>query len=449
MVLTKASGIIMGPISTLMGWIFNLIYNLFYGFNIYSIGFSIIVFTIIIRILIAPLSLKMTRSSKIQQYLQPEFNKITKKYKGKKDQDSMLKQQRELAELRSKYGIKTTSGCLTTIIQFPIMIALYNVINNVPAYVHKVRGFYEPIANAIFRSENGYTIFKAFVEDEANNKSFSRVTSLMKGGLAEFSSVTDATSEFGKNTINTIIDVLTKCNNDLLSKLGEAFSKNPEVGIAISNNSDSINQANNFFGINLSDAPGLKISLALIIPIASFIFQYLSMKVMPMQKTGDEQQDQMAETMRKTMIFMPIMSFFFTIIAPAGLGLYWATSALVGMLITIITNKYYEKADMEKLVAKQIEKAEAIRQKKGNKKSFMERMMDSAYGNSQSEEAEHARGMNKYSNTNLKNYTSPTAYKNENQSDDVGDRTDTGKKYRAGSISARANSVRDYNNKGE
>ena len=79
MILTKATGIIQGPISALMGWIFDLIYNLFYGFNIYSIGFSIIVFTIIIRLLLFPLNVKMTRSSKIQQYLQPEFNKITKK----------------------------------------------------------------------------------------------------------------------------------------------------------------------------------------------------------------------------------------------------------------------------------------------------------------------------------------------------------------------------------
>jgi membrane protein insertase, YidC/Oxa1 family, C-terminal domain len=445
MILTKATGIIMGPISTLMGWIFNFIYNLFYGLNIYSVGFSIIVFTIIVRILIFPLSLKMTRSSKVQQFLQPEFNKITKKYKGKKDQESMFNQQREMAELRSKYGLKTSSGCLTTLIQFPIMISLYNVINNAPAYVTKIRAMYQPIADAIFGSENGHTLLQEFITN--NSKSFSRVVSIAKSGLPDFSTVTDAASEVGKNALNTIIDVLAKCNDTLFSQLGEKFSSNPEVGQAIANNEGVINQVNNFFGINLSEAPGLRLTWALTIPIASFIFQYLSMKVMPIQKTGDEQQDQMAETMRKSMMFMPLMSFGFTIIAPAGLGLYWATSALVGMIITILTNKYYEKADMEKIVAKMQEKAEAKLAKKGGKKSFMERMMDNAYGKSESEAAEHARGMNKYGSTSLKNYTSPTAYKNENQSSDSEDRTDTGKKYKAGSISARANSVRDYNNK--
>ena len=449
MILTKASGLIMGPISALMGWIFSLIYNLFYGLNIYSIGFSIIVFTVIIRLAIFPLSVKMTRNSKIQQYLQPEFNKITKKYKGKKDQESMIKQNKEMSELRAKYGIKTSSGCFTSLIQFPIFIALYNVINNIPAYVAKVRALYEPIANAIFRSNNGFTLFKAFVENEENNKILSRVASLRtKTGMPEFSSVTDAASEFGKSALNTIIDVLAKCNDAMFSQLSEAFSKNPEVAKAIVENQEAIHRSNDFFGINLTDAPGFKWSWALIIPIASFLVQYLSIKVMPTQKTGDEQQDQVAETMKRTMIFMPIMMLFVTIVTPAGLGLYWAVSGFVGLIITIATNKYYDNVDMEKIIEKQVAKVEAERAKKGDKKSWSERMMEKAYG-TEGEAAENARNMNKYSNTKLKNYTSPTAYKNENQSSDVEDRTDTGKKYKAGSISARANSVRDYNNKGE
>ena len=140
----------MGPLSRLMGWIFNLIYNLFYGLNIYSIGFSIIVFTFIVRLLLFPINLKTTKSSKIQQYLQPEFNKINKKYKGKKDNESILAQQRETRELQQKYGIKMSQGCLTSLVQFPIIIGLFNVINNIPSYVPKIHALYEPIATAIF-----------------------------------------------------------------------------------------------------------------------------------------------------------------------------------------------------------------------------------------------------------------------------------------------------------
>ena len=441
MILTKATGLIMGPLSRLLGWIFSLIYNLFYGLNIYSIGFSIIVFTFIVRLLLFPINLKTTKSSKIQQYLQPEFNKITKKYKGKKDQESMMKQNKEMADLRKKYGIKTSTGCLTALIQMPIFFALYNVIANVPAYVAKVRVMYEPIAKAIFGANNGYGIITKFVED--NRQSLNRLTTT----VSEFASNTDAASETGKNIINAIIDVLAKCGESLFDKLGEVFSASPEVIQAIDANKEAIVRSNDFFGINLTEAPGFHLTRAFLIPVFCFLCQYLSMKVMPTQKTGDEQQDQMAETMKKTMLVMPIMSFVFTVFAPAGLGLYWAVSALVGVLITVFTNMYYDHVDMEKLVEQQMEKAEREREKKGDKKSFMDRMMESAYG--QNGDAEHSEGMKQYSQTKLKNYSSPTSYKNENQSSSAEDRTDTGKKYKAGSISARANSVRDYNNKGE
>ena len=146
MILTQNTGIIMGPVTKLLGLLFNAIYTLFNGMGIESIALSIVVFTVIIRLLLFPFNLKTTRSSKIQQFLRPEFNKITKKYKGKKDQESMLAQQQETRELQEKYGIKMTQGCITSLIQFPVFIGLYNVIQNIPAYVPKVKALYEPIA---------------------------------------------------------------------------------------------------------------------------------------------------------------------------------------------------------------------------------------------------------------------------------------------------------------
>ena len=104
MILTQNSGMIMGPITKLLGFIFNAIYNLFYGMGVESIALSIVVFTIIVRLLLFPFNIKQTRSSKIQQYLKDDFQKITKKYKGKKDQESMLAQQKETRELQEKYG---------------------------------------------------------------------------------------------------------------------------------------------------------------------------------------------------------------------------------------------------------------------------------------------------------------------------------------------------------
>ena len=162
MILTKATGLIMGPISALMGWLFSLIYNLFYGLNIYSIGFSIIVFTVIIRLAIFPLSVKMTRNSKIQQYLQPEFNKITKKYKGKKDQDSMVAQNEEMQAVYKKYGVSPSGSCIQLAIQMPILFALYRVIYNMPAYVEKVKETLLPLAQQILDTKGAAEFVQSF-----------------------------------------------------------------------------------------------------------------------------------------------------------------------------------------------------------------------------------------------------------------------------------------------
>ena len=85
-----------------LGWIMNGIYNLFSNMGVVSIALSIIVFTVVVRLLMFPLSIRTTRSSKIQQFLQPEFAKINKKYKGKKDSNSLLAKQKETRELQRK-----------------------------------------------------------------------------------------------------------------------------------------------------------------------------------------------------------------------------------------------------------------------------------------------------------------------------------------------------------
>ena len=156
MILTKSSGTILGPLSWLLGHILNAIYNVFYSINIHSIGFSIIVFTIIVRLMLFPTNLKTTRSSKIQEYIRPEMNKIQKKYRGKKDQESLINQQREIRELQSKYGIKMSAGCLTALVQLPIFFdSVYNIGYSIKSFLQLIKhitcAFSKNINNTIDR----------------------------------------------------------------------------------------------------------------------------------------------------------------------------------------------------------------------------------------------------------------------------------------------------------
>ena len=450
MILTQTSGLIMGPITKLFGFIFNAIYTFFNGMGIESIALSIVVFTVVIRLALFPINLKTTRSSKIQQYLRPEFNKINKKYKGKKDQESMLAQQQETRELQEKYGIKMTQGCLTSLIQFPVFIGLYNVIQNIPAYVPKVKALYSPIAEAIMKTNNGYKIMSDFVD---GNK-IPRLTSK----LVEFATSTDAASEDGLKSLNSIIDVLYRCNTTLLDKVADAFSSNSDVASLIAANQDQISRVNHFiFGINLSEAPGFKLTPAIIIPIASFVCQLLSMLVVPMNETGDPQQDAQMKSMRRSMYFMPIMSFIITVNAPAGLGIYWAVSALVGFLITVCSNFYYDHIDMEKLVEKQKEKAakEISKRQASGKKSFMQKMSEAAMGQTSEDSSSTStnKSLNKYGNMNLKNYDSQIETNSSSDdgslSDDSGNVSinETGAP-KKGSLADKANAVKRFNDTG-
>ncbi len=429
MILTQSGGFLLGNLAKLFGWIMNGIYNLFNNMGVVTIALSIIVFTVVVRLLMFPLSIKSTRSSKIQQYLQPEFQKINKKYKGKKDQASILAKQKETSALQKKYGIKMSTGCITALIQLPIFLSLYNVIQNIPAYVTRIKEMYQPIADAIMKVPSAKETLTTFVTENAIQRA------------PDLSSVSELTG-------NYVIDVLAKCNGDMLDKVGTVFSSSPDVASAIAANKANIVASNDFIlGINLSEAPGWAWTWALIIPIAAFLFQFLSMKVTPQQSTGDPQQDAQMKSMRRFMLIMPVMSFFVTISVPAGLGLYWAVSALVSVLIAVSQNFYYSHADMEAITEKARLKAEAKAERKKarnggvEKKGFMERMQEAATGqNSAEKQSQDAEGMRKYGGARLKSYSSATSTK-----DNSAEKKNV--QYKPGSIASKANALRDYYDK--
>jgi YidC/Oxa1 family membrane protein insertase len=146
--LTKTGGLL-GPIAVILGWIMNAIYEFFHLFGIQNIALSIIIFTFIVRALMLPLTIKQQKFTKLSSRMNPELQKIQAKYKGKKDQDSLRKQQEETQALYEKFGANPTAGCLPILITLPIMFALYYVINNVPAYVDSVKDLYATVASGI------------------------------------------------------------------------------------------------------------------------------------------------------------------------------------------------------------------------------------------------------------------------------------------------------------
>lgn len=126
------------PITAFLGWIMKWIYEILSAIGFESTVYSIIVFTIIIYTLMLPMTIKQQKFAKISAVMNPEIQKVQQKYKGKTDQASMLKQQDEMKLIYAKYGTSPTGGCLSSLIQLPILFCLWPVIQNIGEYINEV-----------------------------------------------------------------------------------------------------------------------------------------------------------------------------------------------------------------------------------------------------------------------------------------------------------------------
>ena len=102
------------------------------GRAVKNYGLSVIIISLLIRLIAFPLTRKTAMQSEIMKKAQPELNRIQKKYEGKQDQESMMKQNQEIMAVYQKYKISPLSGCLFAFIQLPIFIAFFEAVQRTP-----------------------------------------------------------------------------------------------------------------------------------------------------------------------------------------------------------------------------------------------------------------------------------------------------------------------------
>lgn len=433
MFLTVEDGLILGPICWLFGKIFDLMYKLIeiisnsMGIGYVNLSICVILFTFFIRACLFPLNFKQQKSSKIMSFIQPEINKATKKYNNKTDQESLMKKQQETQKIQKKYGVSLTSGCLPTLIQLPVFYGLYRVIQNIPAYVGDMKDKYSNIVD-ILSTKTGYI---QAISDVAKESKVSTVSAALK-------------TMGDEPTKNQIIDVL--------DKFAQSDWENLIKNLGLSNNSDlsnyvkQINDMNQFlFGLNIADAPGLKLSAALIVPILSAVLQFVSSKI-SMSASNTNSNDPtaaQANSMMNMMTYgMPLMSLFICINLPIAIGLYWIIGSVITIITQLIINNYYKKCDKEAVLEKCRVKAAKKQAKKEakhpGKKSFYEKMMDAQNGNVSSDSTQ-SESINRMASSRLKSYTNPTVDEVKQSENNV--------HYKSGSIGSKANIMLQYQNK--
>lgn len=352
---------IISQISWLLGQVMNAIYNVMSAIGIDNIGVCIIIFTVIVYMLLMPLTIKQQKFSKMQAVMAPEQRKIQKKYEGKKDQASMLKQQEELNNLYEKYGVKMSSGCLPSLFQIVFLFGLYPVVQNIPRYVMKVREVYMPLVDMI-QSVSGY-------ED------------IMK----EVSNSVAVTSGYDFSNAGDLAEVLYKFQSSTWNTLVE---KMPQVENLVKSTVNEVSHFNNFLGIDIGEHPWnlltsalasgavVGVILAIIIPVLAGLTQFISVKLSQniSGSAMDNADNPMANSMKTMTYTMPLISVFFGFSLPAGLGLYWVASAVVRSIQQVIVNKYLKSKTVDEMIEENRKKAQKKREKKGTSAKEINKM---------------------------------------------------------------------------
>lgn len=431
MLLTKSTTFFIGQIAALLGLLMNGIFWVLDKIGIPNIGLSIILFTIVIYMALMPLTIKQQRFSKLSQKMQPELKKIQDKYKGKKDQDSMMKQNEEIQQVYRKYGVSASGSCVQLLIQMPILFALYQVIYRIPAYVTQVKAAFFPLVDNLIATKGSaeflqkFSVASQFAGNFKNEKFTSGVTSYVQ---------------------NTYIDVLNRISTSDWQTLA---AKYPSLKADISSTTSLLNKYNNFLGLNMGDTPWYTIKAAyasgkyllivgaILVPVLAALTQWIGVKLTPVSNTstGDPQQDSMARQMQTMNVIMPLMSAWFCFTLPAGMGLYWIAGAVIRAIQQVVINKKIDKEDIDALIERNIKKNEEKLAKNSGRQTVSQRVMA------------------QYATMNTRNIEAPEKKLESSLTEEEkaaalkkAQEKTAGKKYRAGSLAEKANMVSDYNN---
>lgn len=409
---TKSGTPIIGQIAVVMGWIMNAIYKVLDMVGIQNLGLCIIIFSILIYLCMTPLQIKQQKFSKLSAIMQPEIQKIQKKYQGKKDQDSMMKMQEETQAVYQKYGVSATGSCVQLAIQLPILYALYQVIQNIPAYVGSVYNVFNGVCTKILAVDGFTDIINNFIAD---NK------------MTRVRQVTD--------NADSIVDFLYALSPSQWKSLQD-ISQFSGFSDQISKTASEIQKMQTFGVLNIADQPLsyiktgslILIIAALAIPLLSWATQMLNLKLMPQAATqnGNDDNNAMASSKKTMNTVMPLMSAFLCFTFPVGLGIYWIASAVVRSIQQLLINRHLNKMNIDDLVNENMRKMEAKRAKEGLPPQKITNQAHQSAKNINKVE----KGMSGTDEANRAKKVEE-AYKNASHA-------------KAGSITAKANLVRDF-----
>ncbi len=294
--------------ASLFGYLLSFLYNI-----VNNYGIAIILFTVIIKLLLLPLSIKQQRTMKKSAKIQEKVKVLQFKYKNDPE-----KMNQEMMELYKNEKMSPFSGCLTAIIQMLLLLSIFYLVKSPITYMEKI-------------------------SNENINK---YVTQLQ---------------EEGKEISKVYPEI------DLIREYNWLKEKNPE-----DSNVEKLNLQMNFLGLDLSKIPQQNMTdyTVYIIPVLYILSSFISIRMTTAmqqkqnkkkketvidgetgqevtEKENENELDAVMQTNKMMSWMMPIMSISIAFVAPLGLALYWLVSNILMILERLILNKVIKQEDEE------------------------------------------------------------------------------------------------------
>lgn len=293
--------------ASIFGYVLAFLYNL-----VNNYGFAIILFTVIIKLLLLPLSIKQQRTMKKSAEMQEKMKVIQFKYKNDPE-----KMNQEIMSLYKNEKMSPFSGCLTAIIQFLLLLSIFYLVRCPITYMEKLSN--EDINKYVGQlQEEGKEVSKAYPEI------------------------------------------------DLIREYEWLKEKNPE-----DEQVEKLNLQMNFLGLDLSKIPQQNMTdyTVYIIPILYILSSFVSIRMTTamqqkqmqkkketeidgetgevIEKEGENEMDAVMQTNKMMSWMMPIMSISIAFVAPLGLALYWLISNLLMIVERVVLDKVIKQEDGE------------------------------------------------------------------------------------------------------
>ena len=292
--------IITWPFAKLMVWLYNLTGNY---------GVALIFFALTVNLIMTPFMAKSKVSMMRQARLQPLIQDLQKRHEG-----NQQKLNAEMQKLYREEGVNPMSGCLWSLIPFPILIALYSVVRQPLTRMMFVAKDFVTVAQDYFVEKGLYTV----ANGRASAYAEIELTKLIHDNWATFTA--DLADKLDPNLLN--ID---------FSFLGLNLGDQP--------------QWNFFLNTDWSDASVWLPALGLfLIPFISAALSWVSMKLSTKWNPTTANQDEKAQATMKSMnLMMPLMSIWICFVMPAAMGIYWIANSVFGMVRDFILTKIFMK----------------------------------------------------------------------------------------------------------